>query len=345
MESLEKIWREAGYEEEECHALLGELYTKVEQLFSSEIFSEENILSAAKEQVDLKFNELKKLYRKVGLQCPIDLSSLGSNCTDRIAHLEDAILLMTAELKDLQVRVYAEVMGIQSISLELGESFPSENTLRGPLKYPELSEKRIQYLQGLKTDIEARKEDRIRDIQRLLQRCFDNFEELALRQEGFKTLKNNESFEELDKSIVEYITSKVSADQLPVSIDIQSLQLLERRLQSLEVEKDCRRVELTRMGEEIARLWTLLRIPTKDRDNFSASFSMTLSMATLSKGMAELQRLKRLRALNLEMVITSLRRDIERLWVECGVSELQRRSELPAFYFTMEQLDDSAVHI
>lgn len=71
---------------------------------------------------------------------------------------------------------------------------------------------------------------------------------------------------------------------------------------------------------------------------------MNLSMATLSRGMDELNRLKEIRKSSLDRVISSIRSDILALWEESGMEdEADRRREFEFYYAPVEDLDDSAV--
>jgi nucleotidyltransferase/DNA polymerase involved in DNA repair len=84
-------------------------------------------------------------------------------------------------------------------------------------------------------------------------------------------------------------------------------------------EKERRREELSRTGGEIARLWTLLKMPINEREQFQSSFQMNLSVSTLNIGNAELRRLKEIRTQSLGVIISSLRTEINNYWSEIGI--------------------------
>jgi len=121
---------------------------------------------------------------------------------------------------------------------------------------------------------------------------------------------------------------------------------LQARSASLIEEKERRRDELAASGAEIARLWTLLRIPSAEREAFQSSFKMNLSLATLAKGREELERLKEVRIQSLARVITSIRADIVALWDEEGLEgDAARAKEFPEFFTDLSILSDAAVDV
>jgi hypothetical protein len=93
-------------------------------------------------------------------------------------------------------------------------------------------------------------------------------------------------------------------------------------------------------------LWTLLRIPSQERDSFTNSFKKNLSMETLSRGFDELSRLREIRKTSLGRVVTSIRNDILTLWEEAGIdSEDARRREFSPYFDDVNALEDSSVSV
>ena len=127
-------------------------------------------------------------------------------------------------------------------------------------------------------------------------------------------------------------------------VHVNDLQLFQGRCDALETETESRRHELSSTGAEIARLWTLLRIPSSEREAFQASFKMNLSADTISTGHAELKRLHVVRASSMDRVIHSIRSDIAGLWKEMGIeAEEDRAREFAIYYESIEEMDDTAV--
>jgi hypothetical protein len=119
---------------------------------------------------------------------------------------------------------------------------------------------------------------------------------------------------------------------------------LKNLVSQLHAERERRRVELSTNGAEIARLWTLLRIPTTEREQFTSSFELNLSMHTLIRGRQELLRLTEVRTKSLGKVISSIRADIMAIWKELSFDTVRQQEDEFALYFVpVESLADSAV--
>ena len=80
MNTLQKIWSEAGYEDSECQCLLGDLIAKVKLLYATEVSSETRILELARDQVLQRISYLRDLYSKLGRPFEVNISGLGENC-------------------------------------------------------------------------------------------------------------------------------------------------------------------------------------------------------------------------------------------------------------------------
>lgn len=153
-----------------------------------------------------------------------------------------------------------------------------------------------------------------------------------------------QKYSECDAAIHAFATTKNGT--LAMGFHVNDLALLEERKQNLLTEKERRRQDLATTGFEIARMWTLLRIPTAERDAFTASFEMNLSLETLKKGHDEVARLQEIRVTSLCRVISSIRSDIMTLWDEAGIEDhAQRLQEFPTFFEPIEKLDDGSVEV
>ena len=149
-------------------------------------------------------------------------------------------------------------------------------------------------------------------------------------------------FMDCDKKISLYL----SKGDFTFGLAKKDISLLKTRAVKLSEEKERRRVELASTGAEIARLWTLLRVPSAERELFQSSFKMNLSMDTLSKGFDELNRLKEIRKTSLGKVISSIRSDILSLWEEAGIEdETERRKEFSLYFEPLQNIEDTAVII
>ena len=68
--SLQVIWKEAGYEEVECQSLLGDLLNKMKMTCASELAAEQQILEHAKQQVTTKLFEYTDYCAQLGRPPP-----------------------------------------------------------------------------------------------------------------------------------------------------------------------------------------------------------------------------------------------------------------------------------
>ena len=233
-----------------------------------------------------------------------------------------------------------EIAVIRELTNKLEMPDPSESDLRGPESFAELSAERLGHLRSLRSEYESQLATMEREMLRLCSDCHQNFEELALFREGLSMLSDHKEYEVLDKMIVEAVESDKG---LTIPVNSTNLLSLRNRLANLITEKQSRCSELSRLGEEIARLWTVLHVSSQERDRFQSSFTLTLSVETLNRGRQELRRLKEVRSKNMAKVVGSLREEILALWSECGLGEEQRQTQFPLFFSPPERLDDDAV--
>ena len=175
--------------------------------------------------------------------------------------------------------------------------------------------------------------------------CIECMNDMEIMTEGWNTVtleSDNHKYDIINNILSEYKLS----NELNLLVHQNDYNLLIERRNSLFSEKDMRKESLTKTGAEIARLWTLLRIPTIERENFQMSFKMNISMSTLVAGENELKRLFEIRTTSLARVIKSIRHDILTLWDECGIDEkLKRENEFPMYYYEIDKLNDSSVSL
>lgn len=339
LDSMQKIWKEAGYEEVECQRLLGDFLNKIKNLYSTELDAEKQILDHAKAEVSSKCTEYTSYCEQLGRPCNINHIE-EMNYTDRLSELERLISSISGEVSERQDLLDAEVSQIHTLVQQLGDSPPREDAFDGPAGTPLLSDTRLELMRRYVAELEGIKEKRVEEVSSLAGQCAQIMSEIMYAEEGFNTMEDSELYLSLDKSVDTFFKT----GEFCLGVQIHDISVLQARLQSLQEEKERRRVELGRIGADIARLWTLLRIPSVERDAFSSSFKMNLSMETLSKGVDELQRLQEERAHSLGKIVGCIREDIEALWVEMGIeTEEARRAEFALFFEDVADMDDNAV--
>ena len=339
LEAMQKIWKEAGYEEIECQRLLGEFLNKLKTLCSSELDAEQQILEHAKMEVEAKTEEYQEFCEQLGRPC--STKHIGDlNLTERLAELERLTGSIAGEVSQRQGLLDAELIKIENLVDSIGDGAPSEDAFNGPAGTPKLSDVRLNLMKRYVTELEATKAKRIEEVKNLSSDCHKHMVDLMYAEEGFKTMADSEEYLMLDKAIDKFHRS----GDFTLGLYKADIARLTQRLRSFVEEKERRRIELGQIGSDIARLWTLLRIPSAERDLFSSSFKMNLSMETLSKGVDELARLREIRSQSLGKVIASIREDIAALWAEAGIeSEEVRSAEFPLYFQDVSEMEDSAV--
>jgi DNA repair exonuclease SbcCD ATPase subunit len=339
LSAMQNIWREAGYEEIECQRLLGEFLNKLKGLCSSELDAEQQILEHAKVEVETKTAEYEDFCEQLGRTCSTShIADL--NLTERLAELERLTGSIAGEVSQRQGQLDKELVKIENLVDALGDSAPAEDAFDGPVGTPKLSDVRLNLMKRYVTELETTKAERIAEMKNLASDCQKHMADLMYAEEGFNTMADSEEFLTLDKAVDRYHRT----GDFTLGLYKGDIARLTLRLKSLVEEKDRRRIELGKIGADIARLWTLLRVPSSERDQFSNSFKMNLSMETLSKGIDELARLMEVRSQSLGKVIASIREDIALLWTEAGIeSEEVRQAEFPLYYHDVSEMEDGAV--
>jgi hypothetical protein len=339
--AMQKIWKEAGYEEVECQRLLGDFLSKLKNTCTSELCAEQQILDHAKAEVQTKCDEYINYCEQLGRPCSLKHVEF-MNYTERLAELERLIGSISDEVSERQGLLDTELSKINELSATLGEAPPAEDAFDGPAGTPFLSDTRLNLMRRCVTELEGVKAKRVEKVKSLANECVKCMTDLVYAEEGFSTMDDSEIFLSLDKQIDRFHRT----GDFALGITENDIACMTARLQSFVEEKEKRRIELGKIGADIARLWTLLRVPSAERDKFSNSFKMNLSMETLSKGMDERARLQEVRTQSMGKVIASMREDIVVLWAEMGVeTEEARRREFALFFADVADLDDSVVSV
>ena len=343
--SLAKIWKEAGYEESECEMLLGDLLVKMKSTYMTELAAEQQILEHAKMEVASKCQHYHDLCVKLGRK-PLASCGAGANYADKLAGLESLLSEIETEVSERQGLLDIEFDAINDLVTRLGEQSPSLDMFAGPEGTPLLSDCRLELLREFKESLLQLQTQRMDEMKNIAMDCIRSYGDLVVEDEGFYTLPDCDVYADMDGCLLKFGQNQCVGDLEGLGVHIHDLITLKDRNQALLDEKERRRSELSETGTEIARLWTLLRVPSADREAFQASIKMNLSMETLAKGRDELERLREIRATSLEKVVGSIRNDIVALWEEIAIDqEESRREEFPIFYESVLTLGDTTVEV
>lgn len=331
-DSLNSIWTEAGYEETECQGLLGDILTKIKNLCAAELSAEQQILDHAKQQVTVKLEEFSSLCSQLGRTAGEE-EDFGENFADRLAELEKRIYDIGIEISERSEMLNTKMEEIESIRSALGEKEPLE------LEGDELSDARLESMNECISKLTEARATRVKEMREVAEECLKAMTDLVVQEEGVDNLPHAVKYSDLDQAVL-----NMTPDIEFPFLHCDDYSRLVERAKSLSDEKERRRSELSSNGTEIARMWTQLRVPTTEREQFQSSFKMNLSMETINKGRSELARLKELRLSSLETVIKAIREEISGYWDELGVvSDAQRESEFPMYFSEISTLPDSSV--
>eukprot|EP01041_Mallomonas_annulata_P006250 gene6250-12653_t len=340
IDSLHVVWAEAGYEDGECQMLLGDIFTKFKGICEAELLAEQQILEHAKLQVKEKIKQFINYSSQLGRNVHVDENELGNNYADKLAQLEQKLSSVYAEVSQREELLGNEQKLIDILVKALGEPSTNPDMFQGPPGTPLLSDVRLNLMKQHKSTLETLKSKREDEIKSIALECNRNFNDLVMSEEGTGTMGDASSYTSIDAAVITLIES----GEFTFGLTINDIENLRNRLKSLISEKEKRRIELASTGSEIARLWTLLRTPTVEREAFQSSFQMNLSMATLAKGRFELTRLRKIRAESLGKVLDMIRQDIQAMWVEAGIEDdNERQQEFPAFFEPLETIHETAV--
>lgn len=346
-ESLNKlslIWKEAGYEEIECHRLLGDIFTKVNNLLIHEINAEEQILNHAKQEIEATIQDIIGMNAQLGRNA--DFSYLKAmHCSDQLTELEKILQQVTTDFNQRQSLLDQEIAKISHICDELGEDRPDISIFRGPENTPLLSDLRLNLMKSYHQDMIQVRSVRFQDMIKIAKDCVSVMMDMKFIEDGFNTMLIGE--DKVNISLDQQIITLSSAKEITESVFTlhkNDMSKLSKRLQELLEEKEKRRVELAITGEEIAKLWSLLRIPASEREAFTHSFERNLSLQTLNVGYEEVNRLRELKKQSFGVIINTLRQDIMLLWEEVGVNtHEQREREFPIYFTDVVQLEEDAI--
>ena len=374
LQSLSQVWEEAGYEEEEKQNLLGCFLAKMQQMCHDELKAEEKILEHAKIQLTSDFAQYCKYCLQLGRTQPTSESEMGEHISDMLAELERRTELIAKEVLERANILNSAVDEVFGLADALGENRPDPAEYSGPDGTPELADMRVSLLGGIRERLIAAKSARQQEMQTLVNQCtkyvsdmsisaLAELQDVALTEDAAPEDVEAEAAGALmDDALVQLAVNTAPASIAAIStayggVHMRDVARLEQRLASLEREKTRRKTSLAATGVEIARLWTLLRIPAAERESFQSSFKMNLSSHTLTTGNTELARLRELRKASFAAVIAGLRADIVGLWCECdgaGAPTEQgegsvdatleaHRTDFPDYFTPVEELDDDAI--
>ena len=334
LNSLLKIYAQAGYSQLEMSVYLVEFSQLVSHTCNAEIVKENEILELGKKEIEKFQAEIRSLLTALGRKESSAYSQPSDNYNDQINTLRDQVETLLTEKQEKLQDIRLRRSRVEALAEELGEGIDVE------CEAEDISEKsfaRIGSLYNYYTELKSKRQKKILQV---YTECYKVYEELALYEEGFGCVQLNSQHKRIDDAVVAYFENGVEP---ALNVHIQELGVVEERWNALLREKANRRNELASLGERIAKLWNHLKVDDSERHAFQQSFDMKLSQKTIVTGKTELLRLRRLRAASLSRHLSELRRSMLRLWEESGLAETTRIGEFPIFFLPADEIDDDMV--
>jgi hypothetical protein len=285
--TFQRIWDEAGYDEIECQGIYGNLLNKLKQLCETEIANENQILEHAKSQLDLMTKEYYKLCEYLG-RSTANFSVKGNNYADKLADIDNSLNLIQKEIAQRSDIIENELKGIVNLFDEIGTETEEFKTLKDS---NDLTDARLNAIKKYMKSAKMIHQQHVETFNNIANDCFKILKELLLvpvvKPNDFPIIVNGILFNELSDPIVHYMIQQYVdsnyQNKNEISLHNNMLNRLRHCYDTLLQEKKYRMDELANIGAEIARLWTLLRIPTSEREDFQTSFEMNLSSATIGE--------------------------------------------------------------
>lgn len=271
---MQKIWKEAGYEDVECHRLLGDLLDKIKSTCAEELSAEQQILEHARAEAAAKITMLLEYSEKLGRDARDIVQKTSSmSLTDKLTELESHIERLSEEVSTRKDHLDTEFSAICKLVELLGESRPEEDDdmFRGPKGTPVLSDLRLQLMKQFKGDLERVREERLTEVKKRLEDSRQIVFDMMLHEEGFHTLELVTPPSDYQRQFDAKLAHYYNTGQLLIPLRTTDINFLKERLAKVAIEKEARRSQLALSGSEIARLWTLLRVPSSEREAFQVT--------------------------------------------------------------------------
>lgn len=339
-QQLEQIWDEVGYTPQERASQLSDLMLKFRDQCEQKISEEQGVAETFRQTIADSKEEIKTL--STALKALVDPQLLRDSdgevtLTDELANLETTIETLRAAAdeakQDLQKCQEYLIESHQALGRKLDDRWNDIDSDLTALRREEFHEKVEEMKQEVSTRTAA--------VVQLLQDCQHLMNDLGIdgRTEDASVFDRRIAGSLVRSKDSSFIMASKFENDTCTGIGAKALEALTNRASELSSEKRRRKSQLQEMGTEIAMLWEQLRIPQEEQHAFTDSVK-GLGMDTISKGRAELKRLKGLKSGMLGKLVAEAREIIEELWEDTNASEILRRSFKPFNVVNDDEFDD-----
>ena len=193
------------------------------------------------------------------------------NITDKLSELEMQIDNISIEVNQRQKLMDVELGAIKQLADILDEPCPTSDSdiFSGPEGTPELSDLRLSLMKQCRLDLERVRDDRMNKMIKILSESQQNVKDMILDEEGFHTLETGHEYpSEYHKQFDQKLSHYYRTGEFLFQVRKLDIAYLQERMAKVAAEKEARRTQLAVTGAEIAKLWTLLRVSSHEREAF-----------------------------------------------------------------------------
>lgn len=250
--------------------------------------------------------------------------NVGLNLTDELQTLETHLETVRAAAH----AVSTDLIEYRERLLAMHQSLGTELEPRWMDVESDLTNSRRESFQQHLNEMQHVVNNRTSSIIQLLVDCKSLIAELSIDVSSAQGQMEDILDKQIMESLVENSNDGKELSTLwleKVGISSASLKHLTTRISELNSEKRKRKQRLGELGEEIALLWEKLHITEEEQRSFTVSVK-GLGMDTITKGEAEVGRLRKMKKERMGALVKEARDTITSLWNETNMDDFQRNS-------------------
>ncbi|KAJ8599013.1 hypothetical protein CTAYLR_007681 [Chrysophaeum taylorii] len=320
--SLEAIWNEVGYSDEERGLQMDKLSDELTQTLRAKLAQEVEVRDVFKKDIETKVRECEQLAGALGY----DLEALEATTKQvrefRLSHglmrLEEEQGRLEALKAERVAKLEPRRLAIVELAARLEHRLDHKFSVLGDT---DLGDSRLRALDA--------KLNELRGIEAL------RTAEVAAYDTQSRALVRELEDDEEDAAAFE-------ADATPGDVSLSALDGAKARLAALRDEKAARLCRLSTLGDQISLLWERLDVDAESQRRFRALCrESTIKMRTFRLGEAELAKLKAELKDRVGDLVAARRQRMTELWDEMNVAADERSRFAP--FFADDSLDENAL--
>lgn len=316
--SLEAIWNEVGYSDEERGLQMDKLSDELTQTLRAKLAQEVEVRDVFKKDIETKTRDCESLARALGCESA-ELSESLSNARElRLSHglmrLEEEQSRLEMVKRDRLARLEPACDALGDLARRLEERLEPALERVGD---HDLRESRLRAFEAKLSELRGIEAERTVDVAK-----FDAQSRALVRE------LEDEDDDELSASI-QWNEGDVGGT---------AVERAKQRLTRLREEKAARLRRLSALGDQISLLWERLDVDAEAQQKFRALCrDSTIKKKTFRLGEAELAKLQAELKERVGDLVAVRRRRLTELWDELNVSHEERAKFAPFFAATVDE--------